>query len=120
MMQMEGKFTGIMTSFSARTRLIMEANSLTITGLAHVMGVSERTAINYMNGTNFPKFEGMVAVAEAYNVDLNWWMRGKIPDGKQVSEPSEFKNEMRRHVDELITLLTKAGDAAIKCRTELD
>ena len=113
-----------MQPFSARLKLIAEANDLSLNQLAYELGVSEKTARNYLDGEYYPKVEALSAFAEKHDVDLNWLILGKSTKTRDLDgEPDKsavLRKQLRGGVDALIVTLMELEEQALQIRNQLD
>lgn len=61
-----------MSSFAERLRLCRQNKGLTQKQMAAICNVSERHYQVYESGANWPRAEGLIAIADFFNVSLDY------------------------------------------------
>ena len=110
-----------MSSFSENLRYLRKRADMTQPELAQKLGISRSTISMYELGSREPNFETLEAIADFFNVDMNY-LTGTDPEKNESAafisdELSEAKRKLIQRIltlsDDQIELLDRLADAVL-------
>ena len=110
-----------MSSFSENLRYLRKRADMTQPELAQKLGISRSTISMYELGSREPNFETLEAIADFFNVDMNY-LTGTEPEKNESAafisdELSEAKRKLIQRIltlsDDQIDLLDRLADAVL-------